>query len=196
MTKYILAGGFIHRAPDGGQAFCQELVAGFGQGRPVKILNCLFARNPESWADKLLENREYFSRYLDNFELILADPERFTAQVKEADVILLQGGYTRVLMEKLLNNPDWTRYLDGKTVAGSSAGGEVIAKYYCVLKTGRIGDGLGLLPIKFVPHWQADYADDEVSDIDWQAEYQKIKEYQEDLPIYTLTEGQFVVFNG
>jgi hypothetical protein len=43
MTKYILAGGNIHKDSDGGQAFFEELVRGFGDKRPIKILNCLFA---------------------------------------------------------------------------------------------------------------------------------------------------------
>jgi hypothetical protein len=87
------------------------------------------------------------------------------------------------------------KYLDGKTVAGTSAGGDAIAKYYSVLKTSRVGDGLGLLPIKFIPHWKSNYSDDEVRDIDWEAELNKLREYKEDLPIYTLAEGEFKVFN-
>jgi len=196
MTKYILAGGYIHKAPDGGRAFFEELVRGFGDKGPVKILNCLFARDEDSWASKLEENREVFSKYIDNFELILANPEKFVEQVKAADIIFLQGGYTKPLVDKLRENGDWIKYLDGKTVAGSSAGGDAIAKYYSVLKTSRVGDGLGLLPIKFIPHWKSDYSDDEVRDIDWEAELIKMKGYREDLPIYTLAEGEFKVFNA
>lgn len=107
----------------------------------------------------------------------------------------MQGGYTEPLIKKLSENVGWIKYLDGKTIVGSSAGGDAIAKYYSVLKTGRVGDGLGLLPIKFIPHWKSDYSDDEVSDINWDAELKKIKEYKEDLPIYKLREGEFKVFN-
>jgi len=195
MTKYILVGGYIHKAADGGKAFFEELVKDFKKDEPVRILNCLFARSRESWESKIEENKEYFSKYIDNFALILADPEKFIEQVKSADVIFLQGGYTEPLIRKLSENADWIKYLDGKTIAGSSAGGDAIAKYYSVLKTGRVGDGLGLLPIKFIPHWKSDYSDDEVSDINWDAELKKIKEYKEDLPVYTLKEGEFRVFN-
>lgn len=171
-------------------------MSGFKGNEPVKILNCLFARDKDSWEGKLKENKDFFSKHINNFELILADPDRFVEQVKSADVIFLQGGYTQSLINKLLENRDWIKYLDGKTVAGSSAGGDAIAKYYSVLKTSRVGDGLGLLPIKFIPHWKSDYSDDEVRDIDWNAELIKIKEYKEDLPIYTLAEGEFKVFNN
>jgi len=195
MTKYILAGGYIHKAPDGGRAFFEELVRGFEDKRPIKILNCLFAIDEGSWKMKLKENREAFSKYIGNFELILADPEKFAEQVKSADVIFLQGGYTKPLVDNLRENSDWIKYLDGKTVAGTSAGGDAIAKYYSVLKTSRVGDGLGLLPIKFIPHWKSNYSDDEVRDIDWGAELNKMREYKEDLPIHTLAEGEFKVFN-
>ncbi len=78
-------------------------------------------------------------------------------------------------------------------LAGTSAGADAISKYYCVLKTRRVGNGLGLLPIKFIPHWKSDYSDDEVSDINWDEELKKLKDYQEELPIYTLAEGEFKV---
>jgi len=195
MTKYILIGGYIHKAADGGKAFFKELVKGFGNDKPVVILNCLFARSRDSWENKLQENKEFFSRYIDNFEIVLADPEKFTEQVKSSDVIFLQGGFTGPLIDGLSKDRGWIKCLDGKTVAGSSAGGDAIAKYYSVLKTSRVGDGLGLLPIKFIPHWKSDYSDDEVRDIDWEAELEKMKGYKEDLPIYTLTEGEFKAFN-
>lgn len=193
MTKYILIGGYVHKAEDGGKAFCEELVKDFNLDRPIRILNCLFARAENFWSDKIKENEKFFSKYIKSFELILADPLKFAEQVKNSDVVYIQGGYTDPLMKKLLENNEWIKYIDGKTIAGTSAGGDAIAKYYCVLKTKRVGDGLGLLPIKFIPHWKSDYSDEEVSDIDWNSELNKLKEYKEDLPIYTLAEGEFKV---
>jgi len=193
MTKYILVGGYLHKAADGGKAFLEELVKGFGQDRPVRILNCLFARPQDIWEIKLEENKKLFSQYINNFELILADPEKFVEQVKASDVIFLQGGYTEQLMKILSESGDWIKEVAGKTVTGTSAGAEVIAKYYYVCSTSRIGEGFGLLPIKFISHWHSGL--DEYIGFNWDKGLQELKDYQEDLPIYALREGEFKVFN-
>lgn len=193
MTKYILVGGYVHKAPDEGKAFCEELVRDINK-KPVKILDCIFARKPEEWKEVMEKDRIFFSKFISDFELELADPNNFTEQVKNSDIIYLKGGYTSSIMDLLTRDTSWMKELDGKVVAGSSAGGDAIAKYYCVLKTSRVGDGLGLLPIKFIPHWKSDYSDEEVRDINWEDELQKLKDYKEDLPIFTLTEGEFKVF--
>ena len=192
-TKYILVGGYIHKAKDQGKSFCEELIKGFDE-TPIKILDCMFARKKESWNESFEKDRIFFERFINNFELELADPERFTEQVKNSNIIYLRGGYTTPLIELLSKDKSWIKELDGKVLAGTSAGGDAIAKYYCVLKNNRIGDGLGLLPIKFIPHWKSDYSDDEVRDIDWDSELEKLKKYEDELPIYTLSEGEFKVF--
>lgn len=193
MIKYILVGGYVHKAKDGGMAFCKELIKGINK-KPIKILDCMFARKKEDWQESIDRDNIFFSKFIKDFELELADPNKFTEQVKNSDVIYLRGGYTSPLMEALSKDTGWIKELDGKVLAGTSAGADAIAKYYTVLKTHRVGDGLGLLPVKFIPHWKSDYSDDEVRDINWDEELEKLKEYKEDLPIYTLAEGEFVVF--
>lgn len=189
MTKYILVGGYLHKAEDRGKAFVEELVKGF-EDKTVKILDCMFARPRDSWEVKMVEDHELFFKYIKDFELILALPEKFTEQVKEADVIFLRGGETRPLMEALSKDTQWLKHLGGKTVAGTSAGAEVISKYYCVVKTMRVGDGFNLIPIKFIPHWKSDYE----GMVDWDGAEQKLKDYKEELPILKLHEGEFKVF--
>jgi len=195
MIKYILVGGYVHKASDEGKAFCEELIKGINN-RPVKILDCMFARKKEDWQDSIDKDNMFFSKFIKDFELELADLDNFTEQVKNSDVIYLKGGYTSPLIELLSKDKSWMKELEGKVLAGTSAGGDAIAKYYCVLKTHRVGDGLGLLPIKFIPHWNSDYSDEEVQNIDWSIELKKLKEYKEDLPIYTLGEGKFIVINS
>lgn len=195
MTKYILIGGYLYKAKDGCKSFFEELLKDCDKSRPVKILNCLFARPKDSWDNKFKENKEFFSKHINNFEFILAELEKFVEQVKTSDIIFLQGGYTDSLLKMLLAKKEWIQYLDGKTVVGTSAGGDVVAKYYSIFKTDSVGSGLGLVPIKFISHWQSDYSDEEISNVDWEAEFKKIKDFGEDLPIYTLAEGEFAVFN-
>jgi len=122
-------------------------------------------------------------------------PEKFTEQVKNSDVIFLRGGYTQQLFDLLNKDTSWIKELNGRVLAGTSAGAEVIAKYYYVLSTPRTGDGFGLLPIKFVPHWKSEYFDDSTQNIDWERAMKELKDYKEELPIYALIEGEFKVFN-
>lgn len=193
MTKYILIGGYIHKAQDGGKSFCEELTKGI-QGRSIKILDCLFARDEDSWESRFMDDKDFFQNNLKNFEIELASPEKFIAQVKNSDVIFFQGGVPRKLMSHLDSDGDWKKELDGKILVGSSGGADAVVKYYGVGKTSNIGEGLGLLPIKFIPHWESlDYA--EGTNIDWNALFEKLKSYKEYLEVVTVRDGEFVVFD-
>lgn len=193
MIKYILAGGHVHKAQDGGKAFCEELMLDINK-KQIKILDCIFARPIDSWQESLEKDRLFFSRFIKDFELKLADINKFIEQVKESDIIFFQGGTPFNIMSILNRNNNWIKELDGKILVGTSGGADAICKYYGVGKTGNVGDGLGLLPIKFIPHWQSKY--DEGSNINWIALREKLKEYKEELPIYTLSEGEFRVFKN
>ena len=190
MTKYILLGGYLAKARDGGKSFADELVKGYGVA--PKILLCLFARSSETWQETFEKESSAFRAYLPDKKLNieLADPVMFSQQVRWADAIYLRGGITNTLVEELRKSPDWTSELDSKTLAGSSAGADAIATYHYNLDTQAVGNGLGLLPIKMVPHWRSDYGGGK---IDWDGAYAELKAYGDDLPIVTLAEGQFEV---
>lgn len=190
MTKYILIGGYIYKAQDGGKAFCEELVKGI-VSKPARILDCLFARPQDSWDKRFKDDRTFFSKNLGDFELKLAQPEKFIEQVKNSDVIFFQGGIPRQLISRLDPAGNCIKELDGKVLVGSSGGADTICKYYGVGKTLNIGEGLGLLNVKFVPHWKSDYG--QGLKIDWDTLLDKLKSYKEDLEIITLREGEFAV---
>jgi len=192
MTKYILIGGYIHKAEDGGKAFCEELAKGI-EPKPIKILDCLFARTEDTWAVKFKDDQEFFAKNMQDFEIDLASPDTFIEQVKKSDVIFFQGGTPRLLMSHLDPNGEWIKELDGKVLVGSSGGADTIVKYYGVGKTSNIGEGLGLLPIKFIPHWKSvDYA--QGLEIDWEALLEKLKSHKEQLEVVTVGDVEFVVF--
>lgn len=193
MTKYILAGGYVHKAQDEGKSFYEEMVRGFSE--PIKILDCIFARPKELWKETYIEDKNNIVRQLPNLkiQIELAQPETFIEQIKHTNVLYIRGGETKLLFDLLATSGDWTKELDGKTVAGTSAGADIIAKYYAVGKTGRIsGEGIGLLPVKFIPHWKSDTFTE--FDIDWEQILEGLKKYKEDLPIVALREGEFRVF--
>ena len=191
MTRYILIGGYIHRSPDGGKAFCDELVKAFE--KPIRILDCLFARETDSCETKFQDDKEFFSKNLGNdFILELANENNLIEQLKNSDVLFFQGGSPRKLIAALEKTGDWVSELDGKTLVGSSGGADAICKYYGVGKTSNIGEGTGLLPIKFIPHWKSDYYADGL-EIEWDSLLEKLKLHGEDLQIITLGDEEFKV---
>lgn len=192
MTKYILVGGYIHKAPDGGKALFEEMVKGFNFDRPIKILDCTFAEPRELWKEKFQKDKLIFLRYLNNFEFEFADPLKFAEQIKLSDVLHIRGGTVDLLMEVLSKSGNWIKELEGKTVVGTSAGAGVFAKYSYGLNSLKLLDCLGLLPIKFLAHFRSDY---NAPNIDWDKALEELKNYKEDLPIYALKEGEFVVIN-
>jgi peptidase E len=192
MTKYILIGGRIHKAQDGGKAFCEELSNGV-EHQPIKILDCLFARPEDSWGERFKQDQEFFSSNMRDVEIELASAESFVEQIKNADVLVFQGGKPRDLMAVLETTGDWQKEIQGKVIAGSSGGADALCKYYGVGRTGNVGEGLGLLPIKFLPHWKSDYSEGVI--IDWDAVLEKLKSHKENLEVVVLAEGEFKIFN-
>lgn len=190
MTKYILVGGYIHKAQDGGKAFCEEIVKDFTH-KPVKILDCIFARPRDAWEETLKKDELFFSQYVADFTFEMADPDKFTEQVENSDVIFFQGGVPHQLMSILSRNEGWGKKLTDKVVAGTSGGADTLCRYYGVGKTLNIGKGLNLLPIKFIPHWKSDYG--QGLEIDWDNLLKNLQNYKEDLEIITLAEGEFKI---
>ena len=178
----------MHKAEDGGKAFCDEIVKSI-ERRPVKVLDCLFAREEEAWGTRFADDANFFSKNISEVEMELATSEKFLEQIKHSDVIFFQGGIPKVFMAVLQTVGDWQKWLEGKVIVASSGSADTFCKYYGVGKTGNIGEGLGILPVKIIPHWQSDY---EVN-INWDELLQKLKSYKEDLTVFTIKEGEFIV---
>jgi hypothetical protein len=189
MTKYILSGGYPYKAHDGGKSFCDEIIKGIE--KPIKILDCLFARLSADWNEKFVNDKDFFSKHLDNFELTLATVENFVEQVKNTDVVFFQGGNPRLLMETLNTILDWKNFIDGKIIVASSAGADALVSYYGVGRTMNIGTGFGMVPIKFIPHWQSDYGQGLL--IDWNQLLENLKSHEEEKEVVILRDGEFKV---
>ncbi len=192
MTKYVLIGGYASKAADGGRAFAEELVEGFGE--PVKFLDVMFARPEEEWAKSLETDKTFFATHLPHtkIEFKVADKKHFVEQAEWADVVNLRGGTTLLLRESLNEHPGWEKKLDGKTLAGSSAGANLMAKYYHGLNRLDVREGFGLVPVKVIVHWKSETVPPPPG-IDWDTAYELLKNHGENLPILTLAEGEFKV---
>lgn len=189
-TKYILIGGYPHKAPDGGQAFAEELVKGFKE--PVKILDCLFARPEDNWDEAFGQDKNFFTQHLPDkkLEFRMADPNKFIEQINWANAIYIRGGTTRVLVGQLNKSADWQNSLEGKTLAGSSAGANIMAKYFYGVSSLKLHKGMGFLPIKTLVHYRSDY---NAPNVDWDKAENELENYKEPLEIITLAEGEFKV---
>ncbi len=87
--------------------------------------------------------------------------------------------------------PGWEKELEGKTVAGSSAGANMLSKYFYGLDDLGLWEGSGSVPVKVLVHYRSDY---NAPNIDWDKAEAELKAYKEDLPLVTLHEGEFRVF--
>jgi len=188
--KHILVGGYPHKAADGGKALCEEMIRGFE--KPVKILDCLFARDPQTWNMGFEQDTAFFTKHLgkENITTTLADPKIFLRQLQETEVLYIRGGRTDVLIEQLQKHPGWEQEVSGKTIVGSSAGADALVKYNYDLDTKKLGMGLGILPVKVLVHYGSAYNNTEWN---WPEMEEILKNYGEDLPIVKLAEGQFEI---
>lgn len=194
MTKYILNSGGIRNNPEMGKKFFAEAVKGLDE-KP-KILICLFAYPRGYWESKIDEVK-MASFYPQNIKPIfeLAFPDKFEEQIKSSDVIYIYGG-DDYLLQFWFKKFDIPKIWDGKIVLTNSASSNFLTKHFWTCDWRQNMDGLGILPIKFLPHYQSGYGkDDPRGPIDWEKAYKELQEYEnKDLPIYALKEGEYVVF--
>lgn len=190
MTKFVLLGGYAGRAADSGKTFYKEVADGFDQ--PVRVLDCMFARPEAVWEEMLERDRFAYASALDGQKsiLTLARPETFIEQLRKTDVVHFRGGRTRKLIDTLATIPGWEGELDGKTVAGSSAGVNFLSKRYYSLDDQQVYEGLGILSIKALVHYQSDY---NAPNIDWDASRAELEAIDDGLPLIALHEGEFTV---
>jgi hypothetical protein len=195
MTKYVLNSGGLRNNPQGATKFFAELLA--GKGDNPKVLLCLFAQPREIWETKFEQYTNDFKNYLPQGvkpEYTMAFPDKFAEQVKAADVIYCHGGDDHLVQYwfKKVGVPEvW----EGKTVGTNSASTNALAKHYWTCDWRELGHGLGVLPIKVLPHFESDFGnDDSRGPIDWSKAKAELETYGDvSLPVHALKEGEFVI---
>lgn len=196
MTKYVLNSGGIKRHPKLKRQFHQELVKGLGSN--PKFLLCNFAQGREYWEGKFQGYSNTIAEDMpegveSSFELAM--PADFAGQCKRADIIYIHGG-DDALLQHWIKQFDYKNLFEGKVIAGNSAGSDMLATHHWTCDWRACADGLGILPIKFIPHYLSDFGDnDPRGPIDWRKAYDELAAYGDTaLPIHALKEGEFVVF--
>jgi cyanophycinase-like exopeptidase len=184
--KLVIAGGVITKK-NNGKDFLNELVRGFKE--PVRILDVLFSVPEKTWGKTFEEDRIFYRERLNkNFILELAQPEKFAEQVKNSDAVMLRGGSTKKLLEALRQDLSWLKFLDGKTIGGTSAGADAISKYYYDIDNSSVEEGFGLAPLKVIVHFKS-----ENYKIGWKKAAKQLESHKEKLPVHKLKEGEFIV---
>ena len=192
MNRFILVGGCQDKAN-----FTELSKAVFTKDKlTVSFLVCLFARNPNiwSWNDVYIENKEFFSNLTTKHKIdfTLADENEFIKQVETADIIYFSGGDSIPLYSTLARiGNEWISKINNKIIIGTSAGADLLSKHNYDFQQGALADGMGLVPIKTIVHFgeQEGYYEN----IDWNNIVEVLKRYGDDLPLYPLREGEFVV---
>lgn len=195
MTKYVLNSGGIKNQPTLKRKFHQEIVKGMGNS--PKFLLCNFAQGREYWEPKFAGYsnaiiEDMTGEVKPTFELAL--PGMFAQQCKDADIIFFYGGDCDLLFY-WMRQFDYTDLFKGKVIATSSASSCMLARSYYTCDWRACQDGFGVLPIKFIPHYNSDFGDDDPrGPIDWKKAKKELENYGDTtLPVHALPEGEFIV---
>ena len=181
-TKFILHGGFKPgQAEEDNSKFYNEILKDAPEG--AKILLVCFAKDTERVSVATTKVMAEFNKNKWQKEITfeIASEESFVEQVKSADVIYLHGGRTLKLLDVLKRFPNLKELFSGKTIAGESAGANVLGKFCYSPSAGEVIECLGILPIKIIPHYSEEYRG-------------KLDEVGQELEMLFLPEYQFKVF--
>ncbi len=177
-TKFILHGGFTPKNEDEDLSdFYKEILKDTPE--KVNILIVPFAKDTERIVPTTIRVTNEFNqnRGQKKLEFKVANEGSFIEQIKSTDIIYFQGGTTLKILEILKRLPSFKDLLTGKIVAGESAGMNVLAKYFFSPSANDVFEGLGILPIKTIPHYKEEYKN-VFKDVGLDLESVYLKEYE------------------
>ncbi len=156
MTKFILHGGFEREDNELNRTFYQEIVSGLPEN--AIILLVYFASEYDDHREAFEDQKKRIIEIVNKSVTVeLATKEDFTEQVLRADAVHFRGGHTPKLLAQLAKYPELKSLLKKKlTVSGSSAGAYALAKYGPGHSEKGIREGLGLVPVRVVCHYESE----------------------------------------
>ncbi len=185
-TKIILHGGNSSKKSDANEKFFQEVINSVEQN-VVKILCIYFARPEHRWEDSYAEDQSIFFHLetTKDVETKMAtyDLEDLVEYIRAADVIYINGGMRGHLKETIQKLGTFSELISGKVVVGISAGANILSKYYYSTVADDIREGVGLLPIKLLTHY-----DEEKTE-----QLSNLEKFGEDLPVIKIAEEHYQV---
>jgi peptidase E len=187
MTKIILHGGFSREDNELNRGYYREITKDLKDGDTVLVV--LFARKKEEWTDLLQDETRKLTASTDaKLKIELASEDDFMEQVKQASAIVIRGGDTLKLIEAIKLHPDLAEAIKGKVAAGSSAGAYLFSRYYHAGSSNEVFEGLGILPIRIVCHYESKKFETRGNPLE------QLKQYPEDLELVILKDYEWKVF--
>ena len=187
-TTFILHGGESSRNTQANRDFFTRIIQTENKDR-LNILCVYFARPTYRWEESFEEDcaifHELHSRKKLNFTLATLDIKTFNQQILKSDILFMNGGLQGCLKETLEDLDSFRDSIRGKVVVGISAGANILSKYYWSSVAQSVREGIGILPIKLLCHY-------EVND---REEVKALEEYKEELPLYKLPEEHFEIIH-
>jgi peptidase E len=118
---------------------------------------CFFASGEEDKVNTYNELCSKFTKFSNDkqIEFIFAKLESFIEDIKQAEAIYFHGGNTPTLLKALKSYSNLELLFSQKTVAGSSAGAYMLAKYGTAHTEESVREGLGIVDKKVVCHFQS-----------------------------------------
>ena len=181
-TKFVLHGGFTKgKTEENNGEFYAEILKDAPEG--AKILLVCFAKDDERVpiATERVKIEFNKSKWQKEITFEVASEGLFTEQIKSSNVVYFHGGTTLKLLEALKKFPNLKELLNGKIVAGESAGANVFGKFFYSPSTDKVDEGLGFLPLKIIPHYSEQYKG-------------KLDSVGKDLELLSLPEYEYKVF--
>lgn len=158
-TKVILYGGFNpNQEGDGNASFSKEILREAPEG--AKVLIVPFSKEADRVVPttERVKNELNAQKWQESLIFEVATQDGFVEQVKLADIVYIQGGSSSKIIEALKRYPNLGELLVGKIVAGDSAGANALSTYFYSPSSDTLTEGLGILPIKMIPHYKEEYA--------------------------------------
>lgn len=190
-TVFILAGGNDRKTPDYGSRLSNEIVRYVAK---PKILSCFFSSPEEIWEQKAKDWKSWFeSNFTYSFTYDYAKRNTFLKQIDDADVIYFHGGDTKLLIESLPDTEQLKKHLRGKVIVGSSAGANMLSKYFWSSTRATFGEGRGVLDTNIMVHYGAlEHEGRKRTPEDWHREEAELQQRIGGETITRLSEGHFL----
>ena len=187
MTTYLLHGGKTSINNPNNDRFFDEF-ANLVDKPEVKILLCYWARTKDQWKTKSEQDISRIKKKTNKkiiFQLV-ENPTKLQIQLTENDVLYVAGGEAYLLEPYYKELGFLKEKLNNKIYAGSSMGTFLVSENYVLSlddqDTNTIHQGVGLLPIQTLCHWNIETKKE-----------QKLKLLkQNNKPILVLNETEYV----
>ena len=186
MTKYILHGGLSVEDNPKNIKFFSEILNGISS--PATILMVYFAREQEKRQSLFNTHKKLFKKSNPNHKMFFLyasdDPDEFREQVKQSQIMFVEGGSSLRLLKHFRQFTDIKGLIQSMDVyAGSSAGASIIVKYAFPSTGNRVEERLGILPIKLINHYNKSK----------ESRLKKLKALHPELKTYALSECEYIV---